>query len=417
MCTSLRESALRLAQTTFHATVIFLLSFFFCNVSLACTVVIKANDQAILVGNNEDYIEPRTKIWFFPPADESHGFMIWGFGRYLYGSQGGMNDQGLFVDILAVGLTGWKHDPGKPDFGNDEIQHILKHFATVDEVVEFFQQYDVDLSYARFVLADARGQSAIVEWGRDRLQIIFKKEDYQIATNFVQSEFDSPEEYPCQRYKVAAQILQRQEIPTVDLIRRVLSATCFEAYYCRTLYSTICDLKKKKVYLYHFHNFQEVVIFDLKEELPKGGRSYAIPALFDVRPFSEIFQDQYGSQLGARDFIRIIEEKGIDEGIKRFYDMKEESRTINRYVFEEWLIKSIGLSFLSRNKMEEAIEIFKLNSQLYPESWDVYYTLAEAYVKNGNKGMAIKNYQKALDRKPDESNILKILNELKNENE
>ena len=96
--------------------------------------------------------------------------------------------------------------------------------------------------------------------------------------------------------------------------------------------------------------------------------------------------------------------------------MKEETRTIHRYVFEEWLIKSMGLSFLSRNKIEEAIGIFKLNSQLYPESWDVYYNLAEAYMKNDNKEMAIKNYQKALELNPDERNMKRILNELKNEN-
>ena len=412
---SFRTSVLRLGNTTLLLTAIILLSFFIYDASLACTIVIKADGETVLVGNNEDYIEPRTAIWFFPPSNESYGHMVWGFDRYLYPYQGGMNDQGLFIDINAVGFTGWRNDPEKPDFEGDEIEYILTHFATVYEVVQFFHHNDVDLSYARFVLADAQGKSVIFEWGKDRLQILLREKDYQIATNFIQSKFDSPEEYTDRRYKLADQILQNQEIPIIDLIRRVLSATCFEAYYCRTLYSTICDLKNTKVYVYHFHNFEEVIIFDLEEELQKGERSYAIPSLFGIRPFSELFTDLYGSELGARDLMTVIEEKGIDEGLERFWNMKEETRTINRYVFEKWLIKSMGLSFLSRNKMEEAIEIFKLNTQLYPESWGVYSTLAEAYLKNGDNRMAVQHYQKALELNPDERNIKRIVNKLKKE--
>ena len=100
MVTLLITSDSRLAKIIYLLTVIFLLSFFFYDVSLACTVVIKASGEAVLVGNNEDYIEPRTKIWFIPPSDKSYGYVIWGFDRYLYRSQGGMNDQGLFIDIL-----------------------------------------------------------------------------------------------------------------------------------------------------------------------------------------------------------------------------------------------------------------------------------------------------------------------------
>ncbi|UCE17063.1 MAG: tetratricopeptide repeat protein [Gemmatimonadota bacterium] len=388
----------------------------FNDISPGCTFVIKTHGETVIVDYNEDSIEPRTKIWFYTPSDESYGYVIWGYDRYSYRSQGGMNDQGLFIDINSVGFTGWVNDPEKPDFeGDDEIEYILTHFATVDEVVEFFQQYDIDLSYAIFIVADAQGKSVIFEWGKGRLQTLFKKKDYQIATNFVQTEFDSPEEYTDQRYRIARQILQSQKAPTIDLIRRVLSATRFEAYYCRTLYSIICDLRNRQIYLYHFHNFEEVVVYNLLKELEKGSRSYAIPSLFGVRSFSERFSDQYGSEYGARDLIKIIEEKGIDEGIKRFWEMKEETRTIHRYVFDEWLVKSVGLSFLSRNRTEEALEIFKLNSQLYPESCDVYYNLAEAYMKNGDKPMAMENYRKALERNPDERNIQRILNKLKHE--
>ena len=99
MVTLLRTSVLRLANIAFLFTVLSLLSFFINEASLACTIVIKASDEAVIVGNNEDYMEPRTKIWFFPPSHDSYGYIIWGFDRYLYRSQGGLNDQGNLRDF------------------------------------------------------------------------------------------------------------------------------------------------------------------------------------------------------------------------------------------------------------------------------------------------------------------------------
>ena len=47
--------------------------------------------------------------------------------------------------------------------------------------------------------------------------------------------------------------------------------------------------------------------------------------------------------------------------------------------------------------------LFKLNVSEYPDSWNVYDSLGEAYFKKGDKAMAIKNYQKAVELNPRES--------------
>jgi hypothetical protein len=80
--------------------------------------------------------------------------------------QGGMNDQGLFLDMNAVNSTGWRRDPRKPDFDGCIIDHILSHYATVDEAVDFFQQHNVPLDKIRVPVADAEGNSVIVEWAK-----------------------------------------------------------------------------------------------------------------------------------------------------------------------------------------------------------------------------------------------------------
>ncbi len=342
-----------------------------------CTVVTIAKDNVVLAGNNEDYTEPRTKIWFVPASKEAHGRVYVGFDHALMHSrfQGGMNDQGLFMDMNAVNPTGWRSSPGKPSFHGDIVEQILSRYSTVDEVVEFFQKHDVpDLNTIRIPAADAEGNSVIIEWGKGQLQFLFKEGCYQISTNFVQSNFDNPEEYPCQRYKIADRILRNAKTASVDVIRSVLSATHFE-YSAQTLYSNICDLKKNRIHLYFFHNFEEEVVFDLENELRKGEAAYPIQSLFATKPFSAHLFDQIGPQIGAEALMKVIDEKGIEEAISRFNEMKEQSRNIPRYIFEEWVLRDVGYLLSASNRRMEAIEIFKLNSRMHPESQEAHRDL------------------------------------------
>ncbi len=52
---------------------------------------------------------------------------------------------------------------------------------------------------------------------------------------------------------------------------------------------------------------------------------------------------------------------------------------------------------------EKAIEVFELNTREYPDSWNVFDSLAEAYAVNGNQKKAIANYRKAIRMNEDEN--------------
>ena len=54
----------------------------------------------MLAGNNEDYLDPDTRMWFVPGEDGRHGCMFFGYADGF--PQGGMNDAGLFFDGLAL---------------------------------------------------------------------------------------------------------------------------------------------------------------------------------------------------------------------------------------------------------------------------------------------------------------------------
>ena len=70
-------------------------------------------------------------------------------------------------------------------------------------------------------------------------------------------------------------------------------------------------------------------------------------------------------------------------------------------------------SLLEKNEIEKAIEVFKLNATLNPDSWNAYDSLAEAYLKAGNKELAKKNYKKSLELNPKNDNATKMLEQIK----
>jgi len=71
-------------------------------------------------------------------------------------------------------------------------------------------------------------------------------------------------------------------------------------------------------------------------------------------------------------------------------------------------INTLGYDLMGRNKMKEAIEMFEKNVKDYPDSWNVYDSLAEGLEKTGDVKGAIQNYEKALKRVTDEPNKKRI---------
>jgi len=63
-------------------------------------------------------------------------------------------------------------------------------------------------------------------------------------------------------------------------------------------------------------------------------------------------------------------------------------------------------------KVKEAIEIFKLNVEAYPQSSNVYDSLGEAYMVNGDKELAIKNYSKSVELNPKNTAAVEALKKL-----
>ncbi len=73
----------------------------------------------------------------------------------------------------------------------------------------------------------------------------------------------------------------------------------------------------------------------------------------------------------------------------------------------------LGYKFLGEEKVLEAIEVFKINVKEFPESSNVYDSLGEAYMVNGDTELSIENYQKSVELNPNNRNGINALKRLK----
>jgi len=102
---------------------------------------------------------------------------------------------------------------------------------------------------------------------------------------------------------------------------------------------------------------------------------------------------------------------GIDQAVKQYHDLK--SGQSAAYNFDEDQLNSLGYRLLRAKKFKEALCVFQLNVETYPQSSNVYDSLAEAYMDDGNKPQAIANYQKSLQLNPKNRNAVLMLQKLK----
>lgn len=255
--------------------------------TIACSgFYIKRGDR-IFAGNNEDFINPKTKMWVVPSKNGNYGKIFFGFDDYY--PQGGINEKGLFFDGFATESKKVFKSVGKPKYEKvyENLQNeILSTCATVDEVIAFFDKYNLEfLENAMLFFGDSNGNSIIVEGD----SIIRKKGDFQIVTNFRQSQTKN---ITCERYNTAYKMLTKYNNINIDNCKDILNAVHSEGE-TSTLYSQVYDIKNLVIYIYNFHNYNNCVKIDLKGELKKGLQYYDLPLLFPMSVDFQNFENNY----------------------------------------------------------------------------------------------------------------------------
>ena len=87
-----------------------------------------------------------------------------------------------------------------------------------------------------------------------------------------------------------------------------------------------------------------------------------------------------------------------------------------KYFYPEVQLNSLGYYLLLQEKqVEGAIQLFELNAELYPASWNAYDSLAEAYYTKGDKQKALGLYRKSLELNPANENGKKFIERIESE--
>ncbi|WP_347923967.1 tetratricopeptide repeat protein [Pontimicrobium sp. SW4] len=83
------------------------------------------------------------------------------------------------------------------------------------------------------------------------------------------------------------------------------------------------------------------------------------------------------------------------EALTGYLEIKEQDSTST--LIDEGNFNSLGYKLLRDKDYENAVEVFKMNVVLFPESANVYDSLADAYLAKGDSLQAFNNFKKTLE--------------------
>lgn len=103
----------------------------------------------------------------------------------------------------------------------------------------------------------------------------------------------------------------------------------------------------------------------------------------------------------------------VDIAIEQFERLKETRPAA--YNFSEEQLNSLGYQLLRLVRIEDAIEIFKLNVASFPDAYDTYDSLGEAYLMAGRIEQAQEMYEKSLTLNPENKHALQMIKKIQSE--
>jgi tetratricopeptide (TPR) repeat protein len=92
--------------------------------------------------------------------------------------------------------------------------------------------------------------------------------------------------------------------------------------------------------------------------------------------------------------------KGLQAALDDYADVKKKYYGRAAFDFGEGSLNVFGYALLESNDTAGAIQVFKLNAETFPDSANVWDSLAEGYLKAGELKKAQENYEKSLSLDP-----------------
>lgn len=370
--------------------------------SSACSIYKITMYGNTYVGNNVDFWNSNTRIWFEKGQTAEYGSMFFGIDNLV--PNGGMNENGLTFGMLSLNTEPPQKKTNKLAFNRSIVfRDIMKKCQNVDEVSVILNKYDLSpINRGMIFFVDKTGNYLIVEPDT----MIKGNNDNYLLSNFCPSKTPDLSSVKIPFYQVGRKMLEAK-VDTSFSYLRALSDTLHQSWIKNsggTLYTAIYDLNKGTFNLFFYHDYSYSIKFDLKNELNKKDTVLVIPALF---PTNVKGQEQFKKYNKTKELMNIIKEQ----------DLAKDSATMAEYIKTEELgpficffetdIYIMGYDFLNKNKKSSAINLFKLNVKYCPNSWYSYNSLGNIYFSDKRYASSLVYYKKSLEYKPDNNEYTK----------
>ena len=109
----------------------------------------------------------------------------------------------------------------------------------------------------------------------------------------------------------------------------------------------------------------------------------------------------------------IHEAEGIDATLAAYRELRERFYGRGAFDFGENVLNMLGYDLLQAGDAADAVAIFLLNAEQYPQSANVWDSLGEGYLAAGDEARAIESYEKSLELDPENDNAREKLAEIR----
>ncbi len=158
---------------------------------------------------------------------------------------------------------------------------------------------------------------------------------------------------------------------------------------------------------YDFGSVPLTIVAGEAERRGAVGDATALLALdIEMNPTSVFAQRQYGRSALLQAFL----DGGTDAGRARYRVLRD---SVGPDAFPEFMLNGLGYALLRREKVPEAIAVFQLVVDSFPQSANAYDSLGEAYAAAGDVDRAIANYERSLELNPRNANAEEWLQKLR----
>ena len=101
-----------------------------------------------------------------------------------------------------------------------------------------------------------------------------------------------------------------------------------------------------------------------------------------------------------------LEQEGLEAARARFKQLRAQA---DQFGFSERDFNALGYRLMQAGKMPEATAVFEMSVELFPDSWNVYDSMAEACLNAGDVARAEANYRLSLARNPRNANAQRVV--------